>query len=245
MRSYLLWIACLTAAAFSCTDQGNIPNYLEVTEVYPAPNSTGVDKAALVSVFFDRDLSVHEAGKIQLRYVDDTNPITSSTGCSYEVVPPVDQRLCVGPYIWKPGKTVEVTIPKEIADPEGNTLRQSIVYRFTTAQDTAPFDLIGTLPVQNDTISLSEHFYSVYGLLTFNDYVSFRDSGLTIEPRATLRMGPFMSVGGRVGPFRQAQFEVTDLQANTTYTITIPRTIKDYEGQALPRDYHIVFHTKP
>ena len=54
MKSLRLWIACLTAAAFSCTDQGNVPNYLEVTEVYPAPNSTGVDKAAIVSVHFDR-----------------------------------------------------------------------------------------------------------------------------------------------------------------------------------------------
>ena len=125
MKLSPLWIACLTLAALSCTDQGNVVNYLEVLEVNPAPNSSGVDKAALVSVHFDRNVSVNEAAKILLRYVDGTDPVNSYAG--FGLTPPLVTWLAVGPFIWKPGRTVEVTIPKEIADPNGNALKQSIV----------------------------------------------------------------------------------------------------------------------
>lgn len=242
MKLSPLWIACLTLAALSCTDQGNVVNYLEVLEVNPAPNSSGVDKAALVSVHFDRNVSVNEAAKILLRYVDGTDPVNSYVG--FGLTPPLVTWLAVGPFIWKPGRTVEVTIPKEIADPNGNALKQSIVYRFTIAQDTVPFDLVDTQPAQNGTLSLGS-FPHVLGSLTFSDYVYIRDSTLTIDPPATLFMNPFVIVDGRNSPSRQAFFDMSGLLPNSTYTITIPARIADYEGQTLPHDYHLVFHTVP
>ena len=240
MKLSPLWIACLTLAALSCTDQGNVVNYLEVLEVNPAPNASGVDKAALVSVRFDRNVSVNEAAKIQLRYADGTDPVNSYPGSG--LTPPLVPWLAVGPFIWKPGRVVEVTIPKEIADANGNTLKQSIVYRFTTARDTVPFDLVDTQPTQNGTISLGGF---ALGSLTFNDYVHVPDSILTIDPPATLHMNPFVIADGRNSPLRMAPFLMSDLQPNTTYTITIPASIADYEGQTLPHDYHLVFHTVP
>jgi len=147
--------------------------------------------------------------------------------------------------MWKPGRIVEMTIPKEISDPEGNSLRQALTYRFTIARDTVPFDVISSLPVQNDTISLSAHPSYVSGSLTFNDYVYVRDSVLTINPPATLSMTRFVVCEGRDSPVRSAWFSVRNLQPYTTYTITVPRTIRDYEGEMLACEHHIVFHTKP
>ncbi len=237
-----LWIACLVVVVLSCTDQGDVPNYLEVLDLQPAPNSTGVDKAAIVSIHFDRGINESEAGKVRIRYVDGTDPVNSYPGCG--LTPPIVSHFCVGPFIWKPGRTVEVTIPKEIADPDGHTLRESLVYRFTTAQDTVPFDLVQTQPAQNETISLGS-FPIAIGFLLFNDYVSVRESTLAINPPATIRMGPIVISVGRNSPQKLTRFIIANLDTNATYTITIPRTIADYEGQALPRDYHIVFHTRP
>ena len=231
------------ASALSCTDQGDVVNHLAVVAVSPAPNSTGVDKATIVSIQFDRGVSVNEGAKIRMRYVDGTDPVNSFAGGGH--MAPVGRWLSAGPFIWKPGRTVEVTIPKEIADPDGNTLSQSIVYQFATARDTVPFDLVQTVPAQDDTVALSGPYHYIYGTLTFNDYVSVRDSTLTISPPADLHVEGMAIADGRPGPVRRAWFSIRDVQPNTNYTITIPQNINDYEGETLPREYHIVFHTRP
>ncbi|MBM2840818.1 MAG: hypothetical protein HW412_1346, partial [Bacteroidetes bacterium] len=46
-----------------------------------------------------------------------------------------------------------MNVQKGLSDPEGNTLKDEMVYRFTIAQDTVPFDLVETRPAQNDTVS--------------------------------------------------------------------------------------------
>lgn len=241
----VLWfcVAALMTLVLSCTDQGDIVNNLQVVEVSPAPNSARVDKAAVVSIQFDREVSVNEAGKILLRYVDGTDAV--NTLWRGGLIFPVSRGLSVGPFIWKPGRTVEVTIPKEITDPDGNTLKQSIVYRFTLARDSVPFDLVETLPAQNDTVLLGGPSSFVTGNLVFNDYAFVRDSTLTIDPPADIQMITIAISDGHLGPQRWAPFAIRDLQPNTSYTITVPRSITDYEGEALPRDYRVVFHTRP
>jgi hypothetical protein len=241
--AYRFALPLLITAALSCSDQGDVVNFLEVVDLTPAPNSTNVDKARYVTVHFNRGVGRDQSRLVQLRYVDDTSSVNCYAGCG--MTPFVDGRLCTGPFLWKPGRTVEVTIPTEVSDPEGNSLRQSLTYRFTVARDTLPFDLVDARPAQNDTFSLSTNPSILFGSLTFNDYTFVRESVLTIDPPATLWMSVLVICDGRYTPFRQAWFTIRNLQPYTTYTITVPRTIQDYEGETLPSDRYIVFHTKP
>jgi hypothetical protein len=246
MNNTLLHLSVLLLTmivGLSCNDQGDVVNYLEIIDVQPAPNSTQVDKAATVIVRLNRGVALDQGEKIQLRYIDDTASVRSYSWCG--MTPPINEWMCTGPFIWKPGKTVEVTIPKEISDPEGNLLKQSLIYRFTIAQDTVPFDLVSTQPAQGDTFSIGVSPRILFGSLTFNDYTVVRESTLTINPQATLWMSGRIIVDGRDGPTRLAWFTVRDMQPFTTYTITVPRTINDFEGETLSHDYHLVFHTKP
>ncbi len=230
------------AAGLSCKDQGDVVDHVELVEVQPAPDATGVDKASVVYVRFDRGVDWSEAAKIRIRYVDDTSHVDSYPGCG--LTPPITALLCVGPFIWKPGQTVEVTIPKEITDFEGNVLGQPFTYRFTTARDTVPFDLVETRPALNDTVSIGT-FHNLFGMLRFSDYLYVGDSVLTIDPPATVHISVSIIIDGRNGPQRTVHFFIEDLQPFLTYTLTLPRNIADYEGETLPGERHVVFHTTP
>ncbi|MBM2840817.1 MAG: hypothetical protein HW412_1345 [Bacteroidetes bacterium] len=92
----------LFTTALSCTDLGDAINYLEVVELQPVPNSTHIDKAATVYVRLNRAVIVDQGDMIRLRYVDDSSPVNSYAGCG--LTPPIDDRLCLGPYVWKPGE---------------------------------------------------------------------------------------------------------------------------------------------
>lgn len=234
-------IAVLTVG-LSCKDQGDVVDHVRLVEVQPSPDATGVDKASVIHILFDRGIQWTEAARIQIRYVDDTSQVNSYSGCG--LVPPIADLLCVGPFIWKPGRTVEVTIPKEITDLEGNTLGQPFTYRFTTARDTVPFDLVETRPVENDTVSVSASHH-LFGMLRFSDYVFLGDSVLTLVPPATLHIGGMVISDSRNGPLRSVYFSIADLQPFLTYTLTLPSSIADYEGQTLPGERRVVFHTKP
>jgi hypothetical protein len=226
----------------SCKDQGDVVNHVQLLEVIPSPNATDVDKATAIQVRFDRAINWNEAAKIRLRYVDDTSRVNSYAGCG--LTPPNTEVFCVGPFIWKPGRIVEVTIPKEIADPEGNTLQQSFTYRFTTALDTIPFDVVETRPAQNDSVSIGT-FNDLFGMLRFSDYVHVGDSTLSIDPPATVVVNTVITIDGRNCPQRLVYFRVSGLQPFLAYTLTIPARIADYEGQTLPGDRHLAFHTIP
>lgn len=244
MKPHRLFIPLLVVTiGLSCNDQGEVVNYLEVIDVQPAPNSVDIDKATTVIVRVNRGITLDQGEKIRLRYVDDTATVRSYSWCG--MTPPINEWMCTGPFIWRPGRTVEVTIPKEISDPEGNSLRQSLTYRFTVARDTTPFDLMRTQPAQGDTFPLGVNLRILSGSLTFNDYTVVRESTLTINPPATLWMSGIIIVDGRNSPMRRVWFTVRDMQPFTTYTITVPRTIEDFESETLPHDYHLVFHTTP
>ncbi|MEK9139162.1 MAG: hypothetical protein AAB393_18735 [Bacteroidota bacterium] len=241
IRKLLLTILFFTA--LSCTDLGDAVNYLKVVELQPTPNSTSVDKTATIHIRLNRGISVEQGNMIQLRYVDDSEPVNGYAGCGLTL--PVEDQLCHGPYIWKPGRTVEVNIQKGLSDPEGNTLKDEMVYRFTIAQDTVPFDLIDAQPTNNDTVSIGQSA-TAFGFLRFSDYLLVRDFVLTITPPASLRiLRVVVQEDGRLGPSRYVGFVISELHPFTTYTITIPHTIKDFEGETLPHDYHLAFHTKP
>ena len=233
----------LLIPSLSCVDQGSIVEYLEITELQPAPNETNVDKATLVSVHLNREVNMSEAGKMRMRYIDDTSAVRNYPG--FGLTPPLVPYLLNGPFIWLPGRTVEVTIPKTISDSEGRTLREDFVYRFSIAPDST-FRLAGSMPQQGDTITLSANPY-VYGMLTFSDYMILSDSVLSITPAppATIHASLYLLVDGRDTPQRTAPFSMKNLSPGSTYEITIPAYIKDYEGETLPQDYRIVFHTRP
>ena len=239
-RQHIFIISLL--AGLSCNDQGDVVNYVQLLEVTPPPNATDVDKGTVIQVRFDRAINWNESGKMRIRYVDDTSQVDSYAGCG--LTPPNTEVFCIGPFIWKPGRLVEVTIPKEIADLEGNTLQQSFTYRFTTAMDTIPFDVVETQPSQNDSVSIGT-FHHVSGMLRFSDYVYIGDSVLAIDPPARVVVSIPIVVDGRNGPLRVVHFFVEDLQPLLTYTLTIPQRVADYEGQTLPAERHLVFHTMP
>ncbi len=236
-------IIILALSFFSCKDQGEVPEYVEIISLRPAPNEVNVDKGATIGIGLNRLVNHSESEKVQLRYVGDTATIQSYTGCGH--APPQVNAFCAGPLIWKPGKTVEVVVPKTLTDLEGHSMKEDFVYRFSIASDTIPFQLTTTQPQQNDTISLRSQT-RISGSLTFSDYTPMlRDSVLTITPPARIYACAIVSTGARSTPSNFFCFSVENIQPNATYEITIPRRIKDYEGETLPQDYRLVFHTKP
>ncbi len=235
----LLPVIILALSVFSCKDQGEIPEYVEVTSLRPAPNEVNVDKGTYIRIGLNRAVHVSQAGKIQLRYVNDTSAINNFTYCGY--TPPEVNLLCAGPFIWKPGRIVEVTIPKDISDPEGRMMKEDFVYLFSIARDTIAFRLVSSLPLQNDSVTAP----IIFGILTFSDYLYMPDSVLTINPPAQLRILRVIVEDGRNGPSSVVGFSASNLEPRRTYEITVPRQIKDYEGETLPQDYWLVFHTRP
>jgi len=244
MKAHALLLGIIVGlSSFSCNDQGEIPEYVEITSLQPAPNEENVDKARYIIVRLNRVVHVSQAGKIRLRYVNDTTTINGPTYCG--LTPEEVDELCAGPFIWKPGRTVEVTIPKRITDPKGRTMERDVVYRFSIARDTVPFQLVTSVPRQGDTISLSGFPYGVQGTFTFNDYMRLRDSVLTITSPARIHSAIEVIIEGRMTPRRTARFLMENLSPGSTYEIVVPRQIQDYEGEMLLQEYRIVFHTRP
>lgn len=239
MKPHPALLACL--AMLSCSDLGELPRYLEVTALSPAPNATNVDKAAIVMIHFNSPVHVSEAEKIHLRYVDDSAAVNYYAGCG--LTPPEVTEICTGPFIWKPGRTVDVTIPSDLADIEGRTVRESVSYRFVIAED-VPFQLAASVPRNGDTVSVGA-FGSTFGHLQFSDYLSLRDSTLTIEPEGIIHLLTVVFDYGRMMPTSGVAFVVSGLEVDRSYTIVVPGLISDYEGETLPQDYRIVFHTRP
>lgn len=231
----------LTLGSLSCTDQGEDPQYIEIVSLQPSPHSRAINKAALVSMELNREVDLHQAEKITMRYVDDTAAVGNYPG--WGLMPPLVKHLSSGPFIWKPGRTVEVIIPKTISDPEGHSMRSDIVFRFTIADDSL-FQLASSIPTSGDTISLGS-FQRWVGQLSFTDYLYLRDSVLTITPPARIYVGRVIATDGRSGPLSFAHFVIEGMVSNSRYEITVPREIRDHEGETLPQDYRIAFHTKP
>ncbi|MEK7249239.1 MAG: hypothetical protein AAB209_02340, partial [Bacteroidota bacterium] len=93
----LLPVIIFALSVFSCKDQGEIPEYVEVMSLRPAPNEVNVDKGTYIGIGLNRAVHVSQAGKIQLRYVNDTSAINNFTYCGY--TPPEVNHLCAGPFI--------------------------------------------------------------------------------------------------------------------------------------------------
>ena len=227
----------------SCKDQGENPQYIGVVGMNPAQNELNVDKGRFITIEFDRDLHRIEFERIRLRYVDDTTTILNYVGCG--LTPSEVRTTCLGPFIWKPGKTVEVFIPRTLSDPAGHGMKEDLTYRFSIAHDSVPFQLIGSRPRHGDTISVSAFPYGYHGQLTFDDYLPPHDSILTITPPARIHSSIRIIVDGRNTPERALYFVLENLSANARYEIVIPQHIRDYEGETLPQAYRVVFYTKP
>ncbi len=234
----MLFLSCAAA----CVDHGRLPVYLHVTSVRPAPNERNVDKGRYVVIGFSNNVHWSEFNKIHVRYVDDTAALPSYTGCG--LVPPESPTACVGPFIWKPGRTVEVVIPNTITDVLGNRMKEDVVVRFEIARDTLPFQLVDSRPRHGDTISIgSSPFWP--GHLQFSDYMSLRDSVLTTTPSGHLAHCAAVVNDTRQTPTNIACFSLVNLRPGLSYEITVPQGIRDYEGEMLMQEYRIRFYTKP
>lgn len=231
----------ILCALIGCNDQGEIPEYIEILSLRPGPNETNVDKGRFVQIELSRPVPVSQAPKIRFRYIGDTSTIINNTYCG--LTPPEVRHLCAGPFIWKPGRTVETIIPKEIADSEGRTMEQAFTYRFTIAQDTEPFQLVSSVPAHGDTITLPASPYAS-GKLTFNDYAFVEQGVLTITPPARIHTGVLVIVDGRQTPDRDVHFSLENLSPGAMYEILVPAYITDYEGETLQQEYRILFHTR-
>jgi hypothetical protein len=243
-KSFCSALVLLAVSCFSCKDTGSPATYLDIVDISPAPNATGVDKAVPVSIRFSNPIDLAETGKIQIRYVHDTSAVPLQG--RYGLIQNPSQWLSAGPFIWKPGRTVEVTIPSAITDAAGNGLRKETRFTFTIAEDTTPFDLVTSVPASGDTIAIHDLPLGILrGTLHFSDYVYLRDSVLSLDPRLEITIFRLVAVDGPNGPSRSGLFAISDLQPNTTYTIVVPATITDYEGEHLAGEHQIVFHTIP
>jgi hypothetical protein len=224
----------------SCHDGGESIEYLEVLSIDPPPNSVNVEKSRPIEIELNRPVHVSEVSKIQVRYLDDTDSLTVIPGGG--LTPPEIRFITTGPLIWKPSATVAVVIPDDLGDPEGRTFRESIRYEFTIAGDIIPFDLIESEPGNGDTVSVG--MGSVFGSLTFSDYLPFCDSLVTITAPAEIAITVAIHEG-RNTPNRTVWFVVYNIAAGSSYTICISDQVRDFERDSLPKAYEILFHTKP
>lgn len=156
---------------------------------------------------------------IQVRYVDDTDTVPSYTGCG--ITPPETPPACVGPFIWKPGKSVEVTIPTTITDVLGRGLKRDFVYRFTIAPDTVPFQILDSRP-RPVTLSLRACNTTCLPLCVSVTTRSCPISLLTITPPAEIFMSGVIAVDGKGTPTNLAHFAIRNMQSGAYYEITIP-----------------------
>jgi hypothetical protein len=242
-RPRLLWTLILTFCALSCSDQGQHPVYLEITSLSPAPNASRVDKGTYIVIEFNSPVHHAEFDKIRLRYVDDTASIPNYVGCG--LTPPETPTACVGPFIWKPGRTVEVTIPKTITDILGRRLKSDYVYRFTIARDTVPFRVVDSFPRQGDTLSLSSRSFWD-GFVVFSDYYALPQGlPVTITPPAEVYPLYLAICDTRGVPTRTMLFGIRNMQPHAYYELRVAREVRDYEGEILEQDYRIGFYTKP
>lgn len=232
---------------FSCKDQGADVEPLQVLSVRPLPNTVAFDKAQPITLLFNHDVDFREGAKLLFRYVGDAAQF--QVGFTCEECSPVNKSLNVGPGIWKAGRTVEVSVPSSLADINGGTLRQPLYFRFTIAQDSVPFQFKSSSPRSNDTLSVSRN--NGFGLsLLFTDYVAPSFFPI-ISPPATITQVFIVHSAPRdnresvIAPAYALSYSITDIQVGVTYTVTIPRETKDYEGETLPQDYRLVFYTKP
>ena len=233
----LLLFACL----ISCTDRGVDVEYLEVVSIEPQQNATNVDKAQRIRFNFDQHVHRDELRKIEMRYVDDGSPVEGGArGC---FCPITNSFWEIGPVTWKPGKTVEVTIPDSFSDIAGRRLRNAISFQFTTVPDEGIFELSSTSPQTNDTVSLG----GAYGIarieLTFTDYAPFRIDQISLSPEASIII--VEAADAQLPPSKILFFGLDDLVSSETYELTISQSWTDYEGQSLPREYRVTFHTAP
>lgn len=237
-----IWIAVcfvLVAVFSSCRDQGDAISFLEIESIRPAPSSTMVDKAAVLNVTLNREVVFTESSKMKLRYLGDTTRLQIGS-CEEPIYAYSSRYLSAGCGIWKPGRTVQVSLPKDITDIEGNTLRVDVLFSFTVAPDSVPFELVDTTPRANDTVSIP--YGSLSLRLRFSDYTPLNPN-LRVSVVPAAQVSQIASLPSNIG--KTLHFRLTSLQVNARYEVHIPSSIRDTEGEELPHDYRLVFYTKP
>ncbi len=251
MSLHTLWgmmlipLPCL--GFMSCSDEGAPFMPFAITSISPPPGAVAVNKAQSVLLAFSKPVPFSEVQKVRMQYTGTGEEI--HYGIGWAGGPPIvvsDQwPLTATP--WKPGRTVEVSIPAELADEEGNILGEAKYFSFSVAIDSLPFAVAATRPAQNDSVAPG----NVSGALTFTDYfVEFPDSLVTISPPATIHILHLVIVARRTitsstGAFLQKEcgFILIGAQPGTRYDLTVKRSVHDYEGETLAGDYHLVFFT--
>lgn len=245
----LLFLAGLLST--SCKDRGQtivngseeLQGVFRIVSFNPPNGSTNVDKLRGAQITFSHDLEEGEDEKLRFYYVGDTSTIhlyRHYSGVS-------EKEIFLRPlYLWKAGATVEIIVQRDLRSKDGRTLQDSAVYRFDVAANPPSFVVIGSSPGQGDTISLNGA-YSVSGYIGFNDYlpVVYRPTLFRISPPAIILVGnPFFTSGSPM-PQKYRWFQVFGVYPNVTYTVTVPDTLRDYEGDRLAQEYRLVFHTRP
>lgn len=124
-----------------------------------------------------------------------------------------------------------------------------MTFQFSIAQDSVAFQLKSSSPRSNDTLSVGRYNGFLLSLL-FTDYVAPPFLPLVSPPAAIGQIFVVPCTAGDnqegiASPTYALSYSITDLQVGTTYTVIIPRQTKDYEGEALPQEYRLVFYTKP
>jgi hypothetical protein len=233
-----LFLLLLSFCFLSCKDQGEVVEYLEVLSIQPTPNTTHHDKIIPLSVRFNGLVNRSETTKINVTYIDE--PLPLSIGLDCEECPSESEWLSFRPFVWKAGRTVEVVVSKNLTDTKGRSLKEDLKFKFTVAPDSVPFRLESTRPQQNDTVSIGQFHATSLGF-NFSDYVVQRDSVVSITPAASKYL--IATVPG--GPMKSLYFSLDQLQPNTRYEVLLGRGIRDVEGETLPHDYRMVFHTRP
>ena len=245
-------LVVLASAGFlSCSDEGAVFERLTITSITPSPDAVAVDKAQGVFISFNKPVRFSEIGKIQLKYAGTGEAIPFGTGWEGPLIVFSDQWWLNGTP-WKPGRTVEVWIPGDLADQEGRILGQAKHFSFSVAIDSVPFAITATRPAQNDSVTIDQSG-NVYGAFTFNDYfLEFPDSALSISPPVPIHILRVVviansSTSPRTGVYlmKECRFLLEGVRPGTKYDMTVPASVHDYEGETLAGDYHLVFFTKP
>ncbi|MBX2990652.1 MAG: hypothetical protein KF749_05730 [Bacteroidetes bacterium] len=247
MRSYSLLPAFLLALCITACKEENVrppiqeeSKFLEIVSIQPANGSVWVERGTPVLVQFNYGVSSEELDKISSRYVDDT----VATGACIDLV---CRNLSIAKYqalLWKAERTVEVVIPRGLLDTSGRMLKDSVVLRFTVEPNPAPLRVLWTSIQHSDTVSLrgESHIFCNFSL---NDYIPvLQELYFSVSSPAQVSDGCYF-INCRPPMKKGMCLLVYNLEPYRTYTLTLFRSMHDYDGDTLEQDFHLVFHTKP
>ena len=199
----------------------------------PAPNATGVAVGAAVSVVFDEamDTSRFDEGTYRIEGPDGrvNATLTSMSATSFTLTPDVDLPFST---------SFTVVLSGDVRDASGNRLGEDLTWSFTTASAPAP-SVVSTIPADGATNGVWNQKIEVV-------FDSAIDPSSVTTGSVRVTYGASQDINGAVSvEGNKIVCQMSYLQSDTYYSITISPNVRDTDGNALGASYNFGFTTLP